>query len=373
MPTYLCHGFRWHRKSILYFIVLQNVEDAAPQWIIAPRSAVALLEALYELYDFIPPSALLDGNGTPTLTQNYGSQNAQNRNNDSYAEERRGRRENATDSKSRGASRKRNKSSSRLRRPDRRPQTPPAPPPPPPLPPEPVGDVAFNDWSPIKMLEEYDPLNESVMSGPWAYMADYVVRIDNSISPMEEMLRYEERIKADKLRAMSGPSDETGRKVNTIGSKKAGWLEKLRDKLQREEDIRWYVVVCGDEERRYSEDGDYDEDDLDAEDVTLSEDEEFEFRLPEFAPYDVPPLEVQPLRLRTSDQAPAQRQRQSFDDKPPAVPEKDFPKSVSPPNPLQNLHEVGKASIELSMRPKAKQSTTGLRRLFTRKQVENPT
>ena len=56
MPTYLCHGFRWHRISIRHFIIIQDIEDGAPEWIVAPRSSSALLDRFYELYDFIPPS-----------------------------------------------------------------------------------------------------------------------------------------------------------------------------------------------------------------------------------------------------------------------------------------------------------------------------
>ena len=40
-------------------------------------------------------------------------------------------------------------------------------------------------------MEEFDPTNLSVASGPWAYVADLVVRVDTSVSIVEEMLRYE--------------------------------------------------------------------------------------------------------------------------------------------------------------------------------------
>ncbi|KAK6819564.1 hypothetical protein PG987_016047 [Apiospora arundinis] len=116
----------------------------------------------------------------------------------------------------------------------------------------PEPDAAFNDWSTVKLLEEYDPANLNQLNGPWAYVADHIVRVDTSASIAEEMMNYEERMKSEKVKAMTGPSDETGRNRNTSGNKKPGWFEMLRDQLQRGEDIKWYVVVCGDEERSTS-------------------------------------------------------------------------------------------------------------------------
>ncbi|OTA94332.1 hypothetical protein M434DRAFT_53703, partial [Hypoxylon sp. CO27-5] len=188
MPTYLCHGFRWHRRSIRYFVVVQNVEEAASEWIVGRQSPVALLDQFYELFDFLPPWQLSETH-------------------------------------------------------DDIPEVPS------PEPPELDESVPFNDWSVVKFLEEFDPTDLSVVSGPWAYVADYVVRIDTSVSVAEEISRYEARMKTESYKPMSGPSDEEGRKINTFGNKKAGWLEQLRDQLQRTESIRWYVVVCGDEER----------------------------------------------------------------------------------------------------------------------------
>jgi hypothetical protein len=43
------------------------------------------------------------------------------------------------------------------------------------------------------------------------------------------------------------------KKASSSTSRKTGWFEKLRDQLQRGEDIRWFVVVCGDEERQVPE------------------------------------------------------------------------------------------------------------------------
>lgn len=100
-------------------------------------------------------------------------------------------------------------------------------------------DVSAQDWSAVKLLEEYDPLDLTAVSQPHAYVADYVVRIDLSCNVAEEIARYEERLRASPDPPVTGKS------------KKPGWFEKLRDQLQRGEDIRWYVVVNGDEERAW--------------------------------------------------------------------------------------------------------------------------
>jgi hypothetical protein len=117
----------------------------------------------------------------------------------------------------------------------------------------PGDDMRAQDWSVIKLLEEYDPLKLDEVSRPHAFVADHVVRVDLSASIVEEIQKYEEMMKADRDPAMTAPSsDETGRKK---ASKKPGWLEKLRDQLQRGEPIKWFIVVNGDEIRDWSEDG----------------------------------------------------------------------------------------------------------------------
>lgn len=157
----------------------------------------------------------------------------------------------------------------------------------------------------MKLLEEYDPSNEALLNGPWAYVADYVVKVDTSVSIMEEMMQYEERMKGETVRPMSGPSDETGRKTNTAGSKKAGWFEKLRDQLQSGEGIRWYIVVCGDEERS---DGD-DEDGRRSPSLQGSAsnpyaEDELQFRLPELLGLPPRELRIERIRPRTQESIP---------------------------------------------------------------------
>ena len=50
MPTYLVHGFRWPRQLIRIHVVLQNLEDATSEWLVAPKTTLALLKNLNELY-----------------------------------------------------------------------------------------------------------------------------------------------------------------------------------------------------------------------------------------------------------------------------------------------------------------------------------
>ena len=36
MPTYLCHGFRWKRDSIRFLILMNDIDDATPDWVVTP-------------------------------------------------------------------------------------------------------------------------------------------------------------------------------------------------------------------------------------------------------------------------------------------------------------------------------------------------
>ncbi|KAI9725583.1 MAG: hypothetical protein M1828_003071 [Chrysothrix sp. TS-e1954] len=50
MPYYLLHGFRWPRPLIRIHIILQNLEDAAAEWLIAPDTTRSLLENLHDSF-----------------------------------------------------------------------------------------------------------------------------------------------------------------------------------------------------------------------------------------------------------------------------------------------------------------------------------
>ncbi|KAI5921555.1 hypothetical protein F4810DRAFT_332403 [Camillea tinctor] len=400
MPTYLCHGFRWHRRSIRYFILIQDIEDAAPDWVMAPQCSAALIENLYEVFDFLPTRALPQSQSKSPPRQ--GENHRHTLSKDSYNRSRanstdnRGSEErvdvNGKDRKTGGTSASRKRSISSLRRPktsardDALPPLPPLPPPPLISPPILEGDEDgyFNTVSAVQLLEEYDPHDESRVSGPWAYVADYAVRIDTSVSVVEEMNRYETQMKAEQNKAMGGASDETGRRISATGNKKAGWLEKLRDELQRGESIRWYVVVCGDEERDPEPTSiscveEEEEEEYEASSSARSQDPRrhrqshstqstgrsvfengFEFRIPELAGLAEPRAPVAKPNRRRAKTSPQPL--------PPPLPEKDFPVVPLPPHPIQ---VAGKMTAESYARPKTpSKSSSGIRRLFFRRSTE---
>jgi hypothetical protein len=44
MPTWLVYGFRWPRAQVRIHIILQNLDDAAPEWLMAPATSTCLIE-----------------------------------------------------------------------------------------------------------------------------------------------------------------------------------------------------------------------------------------------------------------------------------------------------------------------------------------
>ncbi|KAF2640361.1 hypothetical protein P280DRAFT_499063 [Massarina eburnea CBS 473.64] len=50
MPTWLVHGFRWPRHAIRVHIILQNLEDCAPGWLMAPATVAELTSNLQTLF-----------------------------------------------------------------------------------------------------------------------------------------------------------------------------------------------------------------------------------------------------------------------------------------------------------------------------------
>lgn len=260
MPTYLCHGFRWHRDAIRFFVIVQDVEDAAPGWVVAPRSSDALLTQFYELFDFLPYR-----DGRPHDSDDLAPPPPQS------SPGALGQQGDPATSGGGGGTHTQEIATKRGKSPSRRPRTdddgePSTSPTLPQLPDLPGGGEEElpppSDWSAVTLLEEFDPSNLSIVSGPWAYVADHVVRVDTSAPVVEEMLRYDALERSRDYKAMGSSSssssnssggsrsDETGRSiVSAVEREGAGWLEKLRDKLQSSELIRWYVVVCGDEER----------------------------------------------------------------------------------------------------------------------------
>ncbi|KAM7216002.1 hypothetical protein V8F06_008580 [Rhypophila decipiens] len=255
MPTYLCHGFRWQRRSIRVYVVVQNLDDASPEWIIPAKSSQCILQSFYNLFEFLPyraPPSRSSGGWSAYPDDSEDASNSRTSQSRSRSQSRR--------SFSRSRSRAHSTGREQV---------------PPPLP-NPLSlakgtnhngredDISSQDWSVVKLLEEYDPLNLSEVSRPYAYVADYVKRIDLSASIFDEIRQYEAQLlRADKDAGMMSlaagqdwASDETARHNSTSNKKSkkqsggsGGWLEQMRDQLQRGEEIKWYVVVNGDEVR----------------------------------------------------------------------------------------------------------------------------
>ncbi|CAN8103054.1 unnamed protein product [Discula destructiva] len=243
MPTYLCHGFRWQRRSIVVYIVIQNLDDAAPHWIVKRDSARSLIESFYNLFDFLPACTLPTTSGTRPRNRPY---SADDDDNASYHTSRSSRSQTCSHNRSRPQTSDGPSSSEQLHQngtaaaQQQRPN-------------DPV--LLAQAWSPVKLLEEYDPANLDEVSRPHAYIADYVARISDSCSIVDEIQRYESRVRHSTRPPVTGPSSDellNGKRDTATLGRGAGWLEQLRDELQRNEDIRWYVVVNGDEERAWS-------------------------------------------------------------------------------------------------------------------------
>ncbi|CZT14641.1 uncharacterized protein RCC_00613 [Ramularia collo-cygni] len=50
MPVYLLHGFRWPRPLIRIHIILQNLDDAAAEWLVAPNTTSTMLANFHQLF-----------------------------------------------------------------------------------------------------------------------------------------------------------------------------------------------------------------------------------------------------------------------------------------------------------------------------------
>ncbi|MCJ1244891.1 hypothetical protein MMC30_002092 [Trapelia coarctata] len=53
MPIYVLHGFRWPRRGIRHHIILNNIDDAAPEYIVAPKTSTSLLQSLRGFYPHV--------------------------------------------------------------------------------------------------------------------------------------------------------------------------------------------------------------------------------------------------------------------------------------------------------------------------------
>ncbi|KAL7933707.1 hypothetical protein V8C35DRAFT_49145 [Trichoderma chlorosporum] len=193
MPTYLCHGFRWTRRLIRIFIIMEDLDDAAPDWITGRVTSAAILEHFSTKFDYLPqrlPPQQSEQKSDPGQEQAKHEEKKTTHQDDDLT-----------------------------------------------VPPSRVPDsedsVLVNQSSPVKLLEEYDPEETFISARPFAYVADHVIRIDLSANVLNEIAKYE---------ALTKERNE------------GDWLEKLRDQLQEGAPIEWYVVVNGDEERGVPQD-----------------------------------------------------------------------------------------------------------------------
>lgn len=277
MPTFLVHGFRWQRQNIRIHIILHDLEDAAPEWVIAPATSVTLLNSFYSLYDFLPPSnpppasyalpaptekiiTKSEDGKLKSLTKKKGSiaslgslgRKSRPAKLEAKGMNGNGNGHHVTTSSESGTSR--TTSASRDSKGENKP--------------------TFNDWSVVKFVEQYDPNDLSSTSQPYAYVGDYMVEVKLGASVNEEIAKYEARQRAEELPlnspaspmspgtpgtpvvGASGDLNSPGLPAGVMSareirrkSRRLGWFEKLRDGLQKGADIGWFVVVCGDEER----------------------------------------------------------------------------------------------------------------------------
>lgn len=282
MPTYLLHGFRWRRDAIRIHIILNDLEDAAAEWILAPATSMTLLNSFYANYDFLPPSTPPQTKydipipPIPTEEKTRGPRTLKKAHKSSMRSLRGfggslGR-------KSRPPNLKEGNGNEKVDG-TQRPHTAHAPSSSTSTSsfhgPKKFKAPSFNDWSVVKLLEQYDPNDMSAASQPYAYVADYMVEITLSASLKEEMAKYEDRDKeadwplsmptspaspgmSDTGSIVGSPGSAPSEGLTSVGmsardirrkSRRLGWFEKLRDGLQKGEDIGWYVVYCGDEER----------------------------------------------------------------------------------------------------------------------------
>lgn len=307
MPTYLCHGFKWQRRSIIVYVVVQNVDNAAPEYIIRSGSPYSLISSFYTLFDFLPDCVFPPTRSSSIATRTYSidrssiatssvkddsdsvyrgaiqpnrsrsrgragsASGMQLRQPSQYYVESRDKETPMSRKESSNSSRKRSKSditrnnippnsNSLMAYQNSKSQSSPSPPPGQARPftfslPDNSSDpVLCQEWSPVKLLEEYDPNDLETASRPCAYVADYVKRIDASCSIVEEIQKYEQRVRCSPVPAVTGPSSDemlNDKKRDTTKITRAGWFEKLRDQLQQNQEIRWYVVVHGEEDRTW--------------------------------------------------------------------------------------------------------------------------
>jgi hypothetical protein len=287
MPTYLLHGFRWQRANIRIHIILQDLEDAAPDWIVAPATSVTLLNSFYSLYDFLPPSNPPPASyPLPIPAEKVVVEDA-NQGRRTLVKKKSGSMASLSALTKKGSGKPGSNGAAGTTEGNGHPH--PTPHPYPQLRPGPDAPTTikrpsqsttertptFNDWSVVKLVEAYDPADLQSSIQKYAYVADHLVEVTLSVSISEQIALYENKLReAEGILDLSPSTPSTpgtpgmagvaaSGELNREGlglsgmsarelrrkSRRLGWFEKLRDGLQKGADIGWFVVVCGDEER----------------------------------------------------------------------------------------------------------------------------
>lgn len=212
MPTYLCHGFRWTRRLIRIFVILEDLEDAASDWIVGRDTSAAILECMGTKFDYLPQRLAHQPDEELSEQSKQQSEPQEEQLPPEQAEK------------------------TFLHQDDDLTV-------PPSRVPDSEDSVLVNETSVVKLLEEHDPEETHISARPFAYVADHVIRIDLSADVSEEIAKYDALVKE---------------------RNEGNWFERLRDELQAGASIGWYVVVNGDEERAVPEYDDEDDDESDA-------------------------------------------------------------------------------------------------------------
>lgn len=197
---------------IRIFVIIEDLDDAAPDWITGRNSSAAILERFGTKFDYLPRRLPQSQAEKPSEQEPMPQQKQATQDEKTTAHQ--------DDDFSVPPSRV----------------------------PYSEDSVLVNQFSPVKLLEEYDPEETSISARPFAYVADHVIRIDLSANVLDEIAKYEALVKE---------RDE------------GNWFERLRDELQEGSPIEWYVVVNGDEERGWPQD---DEEESEGSDLTEMED-----------------------------------------------------------------------------------------------------
>lgn len=270
MPTYLCHGFQWPRALIRIHTIINGLDDVAPDWLLGTTTASMLLNDLADKFDFLPMEDAAKTAEAPVPGTTRGA----------VAED----------------------------------------------------PVLRHAWSPVKLLEEYDPADTKTHAKDYAYVADYAVRVDLGANIADEMGRYEQQVKRQ-------------------GGE---WLSKLRDALHKEAVIGWHVVVCGDSDREVPE-----------EDEDQAEEDEDDGQFTVSTTRDAPPTATTDMSSIHGPEWPlpnSPHPSQDFGNSRISMASREYPSIKPPPVPVDDMPAA---------KPRSLRRKLSIKRLFSRKDSLN--